>query len=366
MSTVEPPVALRLVRVRVPLVRAHRSATGTEEVRDSVLVGWTGPDGAEGWGECPTLARPGYATETTDRAWAALVGELGPAAVAGRGWSPSGAVAASAALADAALDARLRSWGASLVGHLGGVRRPLPRCAVLAGVGDSPEDLALAAVDAVADGAALVKVKVVPDGAVDVARAVVAAVGGRGGAGVAVDANGSFAGADAVAALDGLGLAYIEQPFAAGTTWDEYARLCTRLDTPVALDESLTSPDAVQAAVRAGAADVVSVKPARLGGVAAAALAVSAAAEGGVGAFVGGMFELGIGRAAAAAVATLAGCTVPTDLGPSRRYVECDVCEPVVTDGAGLLVVPDGAGIGRVPDAARLAEFTVDEVVLGR
>jgi O-succinylbenzoate synthase len=93
---------------------------------------------------------------------------------------------------------------------------------------------------------------------------------------------------------------------------------------------------------------------------------VSAAAEGGVEAFVGGMFELGIGRAAAAAVATLPGCTVPTDLGPSRRYVERDVCEPVVTDGTGLLVVPEGAGIGRVPDAARLAEVTVDQVVLGR
>ena len=364
MSVVEAPLALRLVRVRVPLVRAHRSARGTEEVRDSVLVGWTGPDGVEGWGECPTLAGPGYATETTDRAWAALVGELGPAAIAGRGWSPAGAVAASAALADAALDARLRSSGASLVDHLGGVRRPLARCAVLAGVGDPAADLALAAVDAVADGAALVKVKVVPDGAVDVARAVVEAVGGRGG--VAVDANGSFADADAVAALDGLGLAYIEQPLAAGTTWDEYAGLCARLDTPVALDESLTSPDAVQAAVRAGAADVVSVKPARLGGVAAAALAVSAASAGGVDAFVGGMFELGIGRAAAAAVATLAGCTLPTDLGPSRCYVEFDVCEPVVTDGSGLLVVPDGAGIGRVPDAARLAEVAVEQVVLGR
>jgi o-succinylbenzoate synthase len=359
----DPPASVRLVRVRVPLRSVHRSAHGTDAVRDSVLVCWTASDGTDGWAECPTPTSSGYATETTDRAWSALVGELGPAAVAGTSGASVGAVAATAALADAALDARLRAAGVSLVDHLGGTRRPLPRTAVLAGVGDEPAVLAGAAVRAVADGATLVKVKVVPDGAAGVIRAVQDAVPG---VSVAADANGSFGSADDVAPLDGLGLAYLEQPLAAGATWDDQARLCARLDTPVALDESLTSPDAVQSAVRAGAADVVSVKPARLGGVSAAALSVSIAAEHGVAAFVGGMFELGIGRAAAAAVATLAGCTLPTDLGPSDRYVVEDICEPVVADRDGRLLVPDGAGTGRVPDEERLARWTVDEVLLGR
>ena len=39
----EPPLRIRLVRVRVPLLRAHRSAHGEEQVRDVVLVEWTRP-----------------------------------------------------------------------------------------------------------------------------------------------------------------------------------------------------------------------------------------------------------------------------------------------------------------------------------
>ena len=359
----DAPVALRLVRVRVPLRSSHRSATGVDEVRDSVLVGWTRPDGVEGWGECPTLQAPGYVTETTDRAWAGLVTELGPAAVAGRSTFVSGLIAASSALADAALDARLRAEGCSLVDHLGGVRRPLPRCVVLAGVGDTPDRLAERAVDAASTGAAMVKVKVSPRHDVDVVRAVMDAVPGLP---VAADANGSYATVDELTAMDQLGLAYLEQPLPAGSTWDELARAAGVLVTPIALDESLTSPDAVQSAVRAGAADVVSVKPARLGGVMAAVAAVGAAAAAGVPAFVGGMFELGIGRAAAAALATLPGCSLPTDLGPSGAYVETDVCDPVLIDDDGRLLVPDGDGSGRSPDPEVLARFTVDEVVLGR
>lgn len=357
------PVALRLVRVRVPLLAPHRSANGIETMRDSVLVGWTRPDGVQGWGECPTLAAPGYATETTDRAWAGLVAELGPAAVAGHTTFVSGLVAASSALADAALDAHLRADSCSLVDHIGGVRRPLPRCAVLAGLGETPDRLAERALASASAGAAMVKVKVSPGHDVDVVRAVMAAVPGLD---VAADANGSYVGVDELGALDELGLAYLEQPLAAGSTWDELARAADVLVTPIALDESLTSADAVQSAVRAGAVDVVSVKPARLGGVTAAAVAVGAAAAAGVPAFVGGMFELGIGRAGASALATLPGCTLPTDLGPSEVYVETDVCDPVVVDDAGLLLVPDGDGCGRTPDPQRLARFTVDEVLLGR
>jgi O-succinylbenzoate synthase len=211
----------------------------------------------------------------------------------------------------------------------------------------------------------MVKVKVEPATAIAVLAAVRHALPG---AAVAADANGSFADPAAVAAvgdgLAGLGLAFLEQPLPAGTTWDELAALNRALPVPVALDESLTSADAVRAAVSAGAADVVSVKPARLGGVERAAAAVHWCREQGVDAFVGGMFELGVGRAAAAAVAALDGCTLPTDLGPSDRYVDEDVTGPVVIDGAGQLVVPAGVGSGRTPDPDRLAAVTVDEVLV--
>ena len=82
-SVTGPPRRLRMVRVRVPLLRAHRSAHGEERVRDVVLVEWTRPDGVVGWGECPTLGDEGYVTGSTERAWRVLVTELAPAALGG-------------------------------------------------------------------------------------------------------------------------------------------------------------------------------------------------------------------------------------------------------------------------------------------
>ena len=355
------PAAVRLRRLEVPLRVAHRSAHGVDRVRDVVLVEWRRTDGAVGWGECPTLDQPGYPTESTELAWRGLRDDLAPAALAGTMPRLGGLVAASGSLADARLDARLRAEGRSLLAELGAAGRRLDRCVVLADLGAAPEQLAQRAVDAVAGGAALVKVKIAPGFDLAPLRAVIDRIGaGR----VAADANGSFASLDELASVDELGLVYLEQPFVAGTTWDELAALTRALATPVALDESLTSIDAVLAAVRSGAADVVSVKPGRLGGAQAAAMAVEVAAEHGAGAFVGGMLELGIGRATSAAVAALAGCTLPTDLGPSERYVQVDVTDPVVVDDAGCLVVPDGPGCGRTPLAEVLERFVVDEVLL--
>ncbi len=359
----ELPVRLRLVRVHVPLVRAHRSAHGAEAVRDVVLVEWTRPDGVVGWGECPTLSTPGYVTGTTDQAWQALVATLGPAALTGGSTLVAGATAAVGALADARLDAALRSAQVSLVEHLGATRAALVRCAVLADVGGDLDGLGERARSEVDGGARMLKVKIAPGADVAPLRAVRDAVGD---VPLAADANGSYGRPEQLRKVDAMGLAYLEQPFAAGTTWAELATLHGQLRTPVALDESLTSPDAVHSALAADAVDVVSVKPARLGGVAAAAAVVRLTATAGRAAFVGGMLELGVGRAGAAAVAAMPGCTLPTDLGPSVTYVATDVCEPLVVDAAGDLLVPVGAGSGRTPDPVRLAEVTVDEVVLGR
>lgn len=362
------PSNIELRRVQVPLMRAVHSAHLTQTHRESILIRWERVDGVSGYSECPTLSVPGYVTETTDAAWAALVGELGPAALVGRVPVAVAAPAAAAALVDAALDAALRAAGISLRGSLAErsglpTRAAVPWCAVVADVGLDEPGVIDAATSAVADGAALVKLKVQGDeGAVRMVRRVFGELAGRGVA-LAIDANGSLS-AEGVAGLDGLGLAYIEQPLPPGTPWERLAGLCRATATPLALDESLTSPDAVADAVRAGAVDVVSVKPARLGGCVAASQVVARCADSGVACFVGGMFELGIGRAAALGVASLGGCTLPTDLGPSSRYVRRDLCEPLVTRADGQVVVPDGPGLGREPAAAVVEELTVQRALL--
>lgn len=359
----EPPARLRLVRVSIPLVRAHRAATGAEVRREVVLVGWVGGDGTVGWGECPTLEGSGYVTEPTATAWRALVEDLGPAVLRG-GPLPTpveGLLAAPSALADARLDHDLRRAGTSLRDHLGGRSGTVPRCEVLADLGGDPVALAARAEAAVERGAELVKVKVAPGSDVEQLGAVVAAVGAGS---VAADANGTYRSVDEARGLDRLGLRYLEQPFAPSLGADELAARHAALDTPVALDESLTSLREVEQALAVGHLAAVSVKPSRLGGVQTAARVVATASEAGVAAFVGGMLELGIGRAAAAAVASLPGCTWPTDLGPSDHYVAEDVCDAVVVDERGRLVVPEGPGVGRTPDEHALERWSVEEVRL--
>ncbi len=94
------------------------------------------------------------------------------------------------------------------------------------------------------------------------------------------------------------------------------------------------------------AADAVTVKPARLGGLAAARAAHDRCVAAGVAAKVGGLLETGIGRAAALAVAALPGFAWPADLSASDRYWRRRLTEPFELDADGCLVVPAGPGLG--------------------
>ncbi|CAB4793274.1 unannotated protein [freshwater metagenome] len=388
------PAEIRFLRVNLPLLHHHSAAHGTEQIRDVILVSWQLSDGTVGWGECPTLSSDGYVTESTERAWVGLTTQLGPAVLrsglaaatssalsigsAGSAGSvgsavSGGLIASAAALADASLDARLRSEGRSLLEELLSLsgspptgerpiaKQALSRCAVIADLGASPTKLAELASEAAEGGAAMVKIKIAPGHDVEELLAVRAAIGDLP---LAADANGSYAGLSEILAVDALGLVFLEQPFPAGLPWEELAGLRSSMLTPLALDESLSSIDAVKCAVLAGAVDVVSVKPARLGGMRAAALAVETASSAGLGVFVGGMLELGIGRAGATAVAALPGCNLPTDLGPSQQYVDSDICDPINVNPAGELILPTGPGIGRVPREEQLQQFCVEEFVL--
>ncbi len=358
----EPVVAVDLHRVVVPLVRAHHAAHGTEDQRDLVLVRVELAGGSVGWGECSALRRPTYTAEHTAGAWVVLRDELAPALLAGGLPAVVGHPMATAAVVEALTDAVLRVEGRSLAVELAGgasVPRSLDRCVVV-GRSPAPADAVGAATAAVTAGAAMVKLKVTP-AAADLA-AVAAVRAELPEVGLAVDFNGT-ATPEALEALCGLGLAYVEQP-AGADDLVRSAHLATVVDAPVALDESLTSAGSLDAAVALRAGSVANVKPARCGGPHAAASLAARAASAGMGVFVGGMLETGVGRAVALAVAAQPSCTLPTDLGPSAAYLADDLTEPVVLDDRGRVVVPDGPGIGVVPRPERLAACTVDHLRL--
>ncbi|QXC62281.1 o-succinylbenzoate synthase [Aquihabitans sp. G128] len=355
----EPLVEVELVRVRVPLRQPLRSAHGEEAVRDLVLVRAGLADGTSGWGECSALARPTYTGEHTAGAWAVLLEELVPAALEGRDAGVVGHPMATAALATARLDAALRGRGRRLVEHLGAAHgRPRERVAVTAVVGraEAIDDLLALVAEHVAAGVALVKLKVTPHPA-DLA-AVAAVRAAWPDLPLAVDGNGSLDNRS-LSILAESDLAYVEQPAPAEDLLTS-AAMAKRVGVPIALDESITSLGALETALTVGAGSIVNLKPGRVGGLDVAADLARTAFDAGCGVFVGGMLETGVGRAAAAALAALPACTLPTDLGPSSRYVEHELTEEVEVDADGHLLVPAGPGIGVTPIPERLDAVAVD------
>lgn len=158
------------------------------------------------------------------------------------------------------------------------------------------------------DGCGTVKVKVAEHGQTlrdDLARvAEVRRVAGR-GARVRVDANGGWSVGDARAAIDALrhyDLEYAEQPCA---TVEELAELRITLarngiDVPIAADESIRKASDPLRVARLGAADLVVVKVAPLGGVRAALRIVE---QCGLPAVVSSALDTSVGIAAGVALA---------------------------------------------------------------
>jgi O-succinylbenzoate synthase len=345
--------------VDLVLRRLHRAAHGAVRERPTVIVRAVLEDGSEGWGECPALPAPTYTGEHAAGSFAVLVDHLAPALVAGR---PSGVVGhpmAAGALDDAVLDAALRREGRSLATALGATRSVVPRRTVVSG--DGIDDLLGAIEAAVAGGATRLGLKVGPDrleDPVDAVRATWPALG------LAIDGNGSLGGVDDARwrRIDRAGLDEVEQPCRPGD-WLGSARVAGCLGCPVVLDESISGADDLRTAVVLGAARAVNLKPARVGGVRAAAHLATLASRAGLGVLVGGMLESGVGRAAALAVAALDACDRATHLGPSAAYWDDDLTPPLTGTGDEI-AVPGGPGTGAAPLAARLDAATRERAVI--
>jgi o-succinylbenzoate synthase len=346
---------VELVRVRLALREPFVASHGVEHDRDLILVRVIGADGSQGWGECPTLSRPGYTSEHTDAAWQVLRDELVPAWMRGEARGLPHHPMARSALVAAVADAGLRRDGISLTGALGGRFEPLVTTAVV-GMSPSIDDLIDRCAARVREGHRHLKLKIAPGWDVDPLRAVASVFPS---VTLAADANGSYRTIDAVPpALGALGITYLEQPLPPGDLTGS-ASLRRATGITVALDESVDSVGSLQAAARLGALDVVNVKAARLGGLVEARRVLDAAADLGLDAFVGGMLESAVGRGAGLAMATHRACVRPTDLGPSTRYFVEDVADPIGLHPGGCLLPPDGAGIGVVPRADALERLAV-------
>jgi len=323
----------------IPLRSPFATAVGQIAERRVVLVSIS--DGIEtGWGEVAPY--PGVTPDTLDDAWRTL--ERGSVL------SPT----AAAAIDEATADLGARRNREPLWESIGGVSRPI-QTSVAVGLDEDPVDRLTAI------GAGAVKLKIRPGD--DVAR-----VEGVRSAFpnmlIGVDANGSYRWEDrnSLLAMDGLGVAYIEQPFPADDL-ASHAHLRDEIVAAVALDEPIDSEVSAIRVIEAGACDVLVVKPARVGMIAARAIHDVALAAG-LRIKASGLLETEIGRAFTLAVATLP-AAVFSDVAVSTWYLDGSIVGPDASAPTGDLTPSRGPGIGFDPDPAAFAPYVAAESALG-
>ncbi len=333
----------------LPFTTPLTTGRGSVTRRAVFLVRLHAADGGVGLGEAAPLDWAG--TESVEECEAALAGLLERVA----GGQDPGDFLRRCPAAAAGWDQAVRDLEARRAGM------PLARTLFAGASGDVAVNALVAdaagASAAVEAGFRTLKVKVGADVTGDVARleAIRAAVGEA--IDLRIDPNGAwFSATRAVAALEVLapvGLEYCEQPVLAGeigTTARAMAEVRERTGVAIAPDESVTGVNEARVLLDAGAADVLVLKPMRLGGLGPAMEIGALAREADVDLVVTGFLGSAVERAAALHLAAALDGAVP----PGRRrahglgagsWLAEDVAEgPSVVQGR--VVVPSLAGHG--------------------
>ena len=366
------PRMFELRRLRMPLVRPFRTSFGTETVRE-VMVVRVITDHGVGWGESSIESDPLYLSEFLNASDYVLVEHLIPRLFAAGPLRAEhvadilepvkGHRMAKSALEMALLDAQLRAEGRSFQSMLGATRSRLA-VGVSVGITDSVDELVDVVGGYVSEGYSRIKLKIEPGFDIEPVRRVRES---QPDIMLQVDANTAYSTADIdhLAQLDAFNLVLIEQPFGEDDLVG-HAELTRRIATPVCLDEAIRSLDHTRTALVLGAAHIVNIKPARVGGYLAAVKIHDLCRDAGVPVWCGGMLETGLGRAANLALASLDGFTLPGDISATKRYWTHDITAPFeLIDGH--ISVPTGIGFGVDVDAEFVEEITFErrEVTAG-
>jgi L-Ala-D/L-Glu epimerase len=281
--------------------KAFGIAGGVQEVARNVLVEIMLASGIRGWGEAAPL--PPFNGETQEDALAAIARAtpslLGADVRTWRGLAEriqdvaASSASAACALETAAVDALARAHHTSLRVFFGGAEEEIVTDVTI--TTGTVEDAAREARELAVFSTLKIKVggKSDHDVDLDVAR-VLAVHDARPDARLLLDANGGLSVRDAIQlahslAARGVVPALFEQPVAAGD-WAALAEVRGQCKLSIAIDESVTRPEDVIAAHRAGAADATNVKIMK-SGIARAMGIIAATRACGLLPMIGGMVE---------------------------------------------------------------------------
>ncbi len=353
----------------MPLIYPWRTAYGEDFEIHSVLVKATSGDTAA-WSESSPLESPTYLTEGAGTTFRNLVEFFGPRVVGREYETPAdvderlsvfkGNQFAKAALEICWWTLESKKTGTPLHRLLGGEAREVAAGADF-GIQDSFDMLLGNIQQAVDAGFPRIKLKAARGWDLEMLKAV------RGtfpDIRIHIDCNGGYSLDDLplFKQIDRLGLEFIEQPLAYNDILD-HAELARQIETPVCLDESVTSPRTVEQALGIGACKFVNIKPGRVGGLGNSVRIHDICRDAGVPVWVGGMLESAVGAAFCIELATLPNFTYPGDLFPSSRFYERDLGKPENELTDALTFAPFTDGLPE-PDEPLLEEYTVESATV--
>ena len=357
--------------VDVPTLRRHKLSSLSVTAQSYVIVTIRLGNGVEGIGEAATLGGPRWSEESVESIKATIDAHLAPALIgapaerfqAARARMDGAAKrnnAAKGALESALFDAVGKTLGVPAAQFLGGVVRDrIPVLWTLAS-GDPAQEIDEAEQKLARRLHETFKVKIGAESvASDLARLRRLAVALEGRARLIVDANQAWDEPTALAALPvltELGVTLVEQPLPA---WNiaGMARLRTRATVPLMADESVFSAHEMADVARAGAADVVSLKLVKHGGLLATRDVAAVAEAAGIGIYGGCLLESSIG--AAAHLAVFAG--LPSLAWGCEHFGPQILTEDLVTEPLRFadfhIHPPTGPGLGVTLDPDKLRRF---------
>jgi muconate cycloisomerase len=373
-------VSIRSTIVDVPTVRRHKLSSLSVTAQCYVIVELRLANGVEGVGEAATLGGPRWSEESVESIKATIDAYLAPALIGASAERFEAARirmdeaakrnnAAKAAIESALFDAVGKTLGVPAVQLLGGaVRESMPVLWTLAS-GDPAQEIEEAEKKLAARLHDTFKVKIgaqSPEADVVRLRSLAGALAGRGS--LIVDANQAWDETTALRYLPALaefGVGLMEQPLPA---WNlaGMARLRARSTVPLMADECVFSAHDMLDVARTGAADVVSLKLVKHGGLLATRDVAAVAEAAGVGLYGGCLLESSIGAAAHlqvfAGLRELAwGCE---HFGP--QILVDDLVEQPLRFADFRIHLPAGPGLGVTLDQEKLRRYARGSDIWGR
>lgn len=359
---------LELVVVELPQVKPFYSAIGVRNSRKALIIKWHTHDGVIGYGECSCRPDPFYSHEFVEGAIQVVsdyiyplltkvrtYGEALAALSKVRGWNFT-----KAAVEMAMNDAIRRSGGIGILESWGRERIQRVPVGISMGLFKDEATMQQSIEDAIEEGYQRLKFKISPEYSHPY---VFRNIDECNHPNISFDANGSFGKND----FDELRLFahfeyVIEQPFAPGSFYLKEEYQFANPSLKVCLDEEVEYMG--QLIEHKDEIKEINIKPGRIGGLYYTIEMIEYCIQNAIPAWIGGMFETGIGRAQNLQIASFLQGTKAHDQSPSSRYFTQDVLvKPIEMDGG---FIDSSYFFNPEIDEKALQELTVKSLSLGR